>query len=86
MPKDTITSPAVVFRPPDQKKQVVPWDYEKALRLWQKRQPHQGEVLPDIFSEISDVTRAPGDIVGRNKLVLKARNTKELMYYTMDDE
>ncbi len=86
MPKDSIATPAAVFRPADPKKQVIPWDADKALALWQKRQPYEGEPLPDIFPEKLDVTQAPEDIVGRNRLVLKARNSKELMYYTTDDE
>lgn len=86
MPKDTITSPAVLFKPPDAKEQVVPWDYNRALELWQKREPQEGEPLPDVFAEISDVTQAPEEIVGRNRLVLKARDSEELMYYTTDDE
>ncbi len=52
----------------------------------QKREPHNGKPVPDIFTEISDVTQAPDAIVGRNRLVLKARNTEELMYYTTDNE
>ena len=86
MPKDSITNPAVIFKLPDPKKQIIPWDSERALELWQKRHPDTGEPLPDIFAEISDVTQAPEDIVGRNKLVLKAKDTEELMYYTTDDE
>jgi len=34
MPKDSITKPAVVFKPADPKKQVIPWDSERALELW----------------------------------------------------
>ncbi len=86
MPKDSITRPAVIFKPVDPQLPVIPWDATRALELWQKRQPHEGEPLPDIFAEISDVTQAPEDIVGRNRLVLKPRNTKELMYYTTDNE
>ena len=86
MPKDTITSPAVVFKPADPKKPVVHWDYTQALELWQKRQPEEVESLPDVFNEISAVTRAPHEIVGRNKLALKAKSCEELMYYTTDDE
>ena len=86
MPKGSITKPAVIFKPADPKKQIIPWDSDKALALWQKRQPHEGEPLPDIFAGKSDVTQAPQDIVGRNRLVLKAKSVKELMYYTTDDE
>lgn len=86
MPKDSITKPAVVFKTADPKRQVIPWDSKRALELWQKRQPHEGEPLPDIFTEISEVTEAPQEIVGRHKLVLKAKNSQELMYYTTDNE
>lgn len=86
MPKDTITDPAVVFKPVDPKKQVIPWDYKRALELWRERAPSEGEPLPHVFVEISDVTQAPEEIVGRNKLALKAKDSQELMYYTTDDE
>ena len=86
MPRDSITKPAVVFKPADSKRQIVPWDSNRALELWQKRESHEDEPLPDAFLDISEVTRAPGEIVGRNKLVLKAKTSAELMYYTTDDE
>lgn len=86
MPRDTITRPSVVFREPDTKKQIVPWDYHRALKLWQKRESATGAPLPDLFKDITDVTQAPSEIVGRNKLVLKTKKSADLMYYTMDDE
>ena len=86
LPPATITGPAVVFKPPDPKKQIVHWDWKKALELWQKRHPDDGSPLPDVFSEISEVTHPAEEITGRNRLVLKARNTQELMFLTMDDE
>jgi anaerobic dimethyl sulfoxide reductase subunit B (iron-sulfur subunit) len=86
MPRDSITKPAVVFKAPDSKKHIVPWDSNRALELWRKREPYGGGPLPDIFLDMSEVTRAPGEIVGRNKLILKAKTSAELMYYTTDDE
>lgn len=86
MPKDTITRPAVVFKPVDPKKPIVPWDHRRALELWQKRRPPEGAALPDVFGDIAEVTRPSTEIVGRNKLVLKARSSEALMYYTTDDE
>jgi hypothetical protein len=80
------TMPCVVFKPVDAKETVVQWDPVRALELWQKRQPHIDEPLPDIFSTISDVLHASREIVGRNKLVLKAENSEDLLYYTTDDE
>ncbi len=85
MPRDSIANPAVVFRPADPKKLVIPWDSNRALELWRKRQPHEGEPLPDIFTEIAEVTEV-SETVGRHKLVLKAKTSEELMYYTTDDE
>ena len=86
MPKDSISHPAVVFKPSDAKKQIIPWDHERALELWQKRESSDGKPLPDVFVAKPDVTEAPHDIVGRNKLVLKAKNSAEQKYYTTDDE
>ncbi|MFC2060766.1 4Fe-4S dicluster domain-containing protein [Chloroflexota bacterium] len=86
MPRHTITNPAVVFKPADPKRQVIPWDYKRALELWQKRESSEGDPLPDVFAKVSDVTQAPQSIVGRSKLVLKAKNSGELQYYTTDDE
>lgn len=86
MPKDSITRPAVVFRFADPKKRIVSWDSEKVLDLWQKRGSEKGDHLPVVFSAKSDVTEPNRDIVGRNRLVLKAKKRKEQKYYTMDDE
>jgi heterodisulfide reductase subunit A len=80
------TMPCVIFKSVDTKIPVISWDPIKALELWQKRQPHDGEPLPDIFDEISEVTETAESIIGRNKLVLKAENSEELLYYTTDNE
>lgn len=85
MPRDSITRPAVVLKPADVKKQVIPWDSDRALELWQKRVA-QGKPLPDVFADKVDFTGVPGHIIGRNKLVLKAANSAGLLYYTTDDE
>jgi anaerobic dimethyl sulfoxide reductase subunit B (iron-sulfur subunit) len=86
LPKDTLTKPAVVFKTASSKSEVIPYDASKALKLWQKRQPSQGEPLPDIFASESEVTQASADIAGRNRLVLKAKNSEELKYFTTDNE
>jgi DMSO reductase iron-sulfur subunit len=80
------TMPCVIFNPVDRQIPVLVWNYTKALELWQKRQPADGEALPDIFTNITEVTEAPQTIVGRNELVLKAKNNEELLYYTTDNE
>jgi heterodisulfide reductase subunit A len=78
--------PSVVFKPEDPKRQIVPYDPKKALDLWQKRHPENGEVLPDVFADAEDVTQAPRQMGGRNRLVLKPGNVEELMFFTSDDE
>lgn len=85
LPRDSITRPSVVFRPPQARKPVLPWDSEKALALWQKRET-QGEPLPDIFESMTEVTGVPREIVGRNRLVLKPKNSDELIYFTTDND
>lgn len=85
MPSGTITKPAAVFKPRDPKKQIVGWDAHRSLELWQKRDTCLPNSLPDVFEEPS-ITEVPTGFVGRNKLVLKAKDCVELMYYTTDDE
>jgi NADPH-dependent glutamate synthase beta subunit-like oxidoreductase len=80
------TVPSVVFKREMPKKQIVPWDFKKALELWQKRHPASGEPLPDVFKNMSDVTQSSEQFGGRKKLVLKAKTVEELMIYTTDDE
>jgi anaerobic dimethyl sulfoxide reductase subunit B (iron-sulfur subunit) len=86
LPKDTLTRPSVIFKPASSKSEVIPYNASKALKLWQKRQSQQGETLPDLFTAESEVTAAPQNIAGRNRLVLKAKNSQELKYYTTDNE
>ena len=80
------TLPAVVFKPRDAHIEVLPWDATRALQLWRERQPVAGETLPPVFEDIEEITAAQGDIVGRHRLVLKAKDSAELLYRTMDDE
>ncbi|MBW1862272.1 MAG: FAD-dependent oxidoreductase [Deltaproteobacteria bacterium] len=79
--------PSVVIKRLAPKKQIIPWDATRALELWQKRQPADGEPLPDVFDDMTEITRAPDpDMMGRNKLVLKPKNSEEALFYTTDDE
>lgn len=80
------TIPSVVFKPLEPKKQIVPWDAKRALELWQKRHPDSGEALPDIFGDMAEIMNITEGTYGRGKLVLKPKNTEEMMFYTTDDE
>ena len=78
--------PSVVIKPEDPKRQIIPYDAKKALELWQKRHPDNGEILPDVFENPEDVTDVPVTAMGRHELNLKPKNTQELLFYTTDDE
>jgi heterodisulfide reductase subunit A len=81
-----VTVPSVVFKPEDPKRQVIPWDAQKALALWQKRHPDNGEALPDVFTDMKDVMEVPEETYLRYSLILKPKDTKELLDHTTDDE
>lgn len=76
MPKDSITRPAVIIKGTDPKKQIVPWDYQRALELWQKRESQTGERLSDVFANIADVTGAPKVLSAETSSSLKQRATR----------
>jgi anaerobic dimethyl sulfoxide reductase subunit B (iron-sulfur subunit) len=86
MPGGNITKPAAVFKPHDGKREIVPWDADRALELWKSRGPFAPEGLPDVFQKKTDLTEVPENFVGRDRLVLKAKGVGELMCYTTDDE
>ena len=86
MPGDSMMRPAVVFKPRESKRQVLSWDSNRTLELWQRRESNSGEQLPNVFPSASDLVPYPHERVGRNKLVLKSRNNEEKLYHTMDDE
>ena len=81
LPDSRTTIPAVVFKPQAAKKQVVPYDAQKALKLMMRRDP-----LPPVFNSISDVTEIPEGTVGRDKFVIKHKTALDLMRYTRCDE
>ncbi|MCL4552343.1 MAG: hypothetical protein M1305_02140 [Candidatus Marsarchaeota archaeon] len=86
LPVPAKVKPAAVFKKSDPKRQLVTWNAEDALKLWQSRGPFAPRSLPKIFDSLDDVTEVPAGIVGRGKLILKLRTVEELMYFTRDDE
>jgi len=84
MPSGDVTRPSVVFKPPQPKRQIIPWDAEKALNLWRNRVLLPSENTPHIFKNGEDVTHIHPNTIGKDHLVLKAKNVEDLMYYTTD--
>jgi anaerobic dimethyl sulfoxide reductase subunit B (iron-sulfur subunit) len=81
MPNSRTTKPAVVFKPHAAKRQLVPYDSKKALKLLMKRDP-----LPKVYGTLEEASEAPEGMIGRNRLVVKHKSIDELMHYTRNDE
>ena len=81
LPDRDITEPAMVFKARRKKIRLVPYDSEKALTLFMRRDP-----LPPIFSALSEATDIPEGFVGRDELVLKHASVKDLLSRTRNDE
>lgn len=86
LPSPDIARPAAIFKPREGKKELIPYDADRALDLWQRRGPHAPPGSPALFGAKSDVLEPAPETVGRDRIVLRTRNTEELMYYTVDDE
>jgi len=86
LPDGSLTRPSAVFKPRDEKKQLVPWNGQKVLELWQQRGPFASADLPPTFNDKEAVVNPPSGVRGRDRLVLKAKTVEELMTATRDDE
>jgi len=80
LPSSNLTKPAVVFRPHAPKKQLVPYNVNKALQLLAERNN-----LPPLYATPDDVIKIPEGLLKRNKLVLKPTSVQELHALTKDD-
>ena len=83
MPDPSTVKPSVVFKPTDAfpKKQVIPYNTDKALQLFANRPAG----LTPSYSTPTDVTDIPQGLIRRNKLVLKPANAEDFMYYSRDE-
>jgi len=86
MPDPAVSQPAAVFKAQLPRKQVVPYDANRALELWKQRGPTAGPDTPLVFSNASDVTSPPDGLVLKNKPVFHYKNNAALVYYTTHDE
>ena len=80
LPDPNITRPSIIFKAKGAKKNILPYDEEKALRLLATRDP-----LPPIFKSLEDVKEIPQGLRLKDKLILKHTNVEELMEYTRND-
>jgi anaerobic dimethyl sulfoxide reductase subunit B (iron-sulfur subunit) len=86
MPDPSIAQPSVVFKAQLPRKQIVPYDANAALDLWQQRGPNAQPDAPLVFQNKADVTDPQLSFVMKNKLVMHHKNNAELLYYLAHDE
>ena len=81
LPDSRTTRPCILFKARREKQRLVPYDSEKALKLFMRRDP-----LPPVFTSTSDMTEIPEGLVGRGKLVIKHPSAEDLLRCTRNDE
>ena len=81
MPSSRTTKPSVVVKAHTGKRQLVPYNADRALELLMTRDP-----LPPVFTSVADVTEIPEGIIGRSELVIKHASAEDLMRRTRNDE
>ena len=72
--------PALIFKKQTPKKEILPYDKQKALKLMQKR----GD-LGMAFENIEDVNKPEKERMARNSLKMKHASVKDLMAETRND-
>jgi anaerobic dimethyl sulfoxide reductase subunit B (iron-sulfur subunit) len=82
MPDPATTQPAIVFKPNDSKKQVVPYDVKRVLELQAKR-PYG---MRNVFESPHDATEIPSGLLARDSLVMKPKTREEIINYTTHSE
>ena len=80
MPDGEFVKPAIVFRPLAERKNIVPYDVDRAMELMRDR----GEDLPPQF-EYADVESAE-ERIGYGKLVMKAASVAEALALSKNEE
>jgi anaerobic dimethyl sulfoxide reductase subunit B (iron-sulfur subunit) len=84
MPSPDLAKPAIVFKPHAQKKTLVPWDANKAIELFGKRDALAP--LPPLYTSSTDATQTYPGLVGRDTLRMRAANAAEAIKNTQHDE
>jgi len=80
IPESSIAKPAIIFKPREGRKDIIPYDVTRALDLLARR-----ENLPKVYDSPADVKDIPRGVVNTNKLVLKPKTREELMRTTKND-
>ncbi len=79
MPAPT-TKPAWIAKPIGEKRQLLPYDADKAIKLSMQR----GD-LPPVFTNAEDITPEDG-VIRRNKLIMKNATAEDVMLNTTNNQ
>ncbi|MDR2672493.1 MAG: 4Fe-4S dicluster domain-containing protein [Coriobacteriales bacterium] len=82
MPDPAITKPAITFKPLAPKRQVVPYDAERARQLFGQR----GDKLTPLYTDNAAVTDIEPGTVGKDRLDLKSPDSERALAATRSDE
>jgi anaerobic dimethyl sulfoxide reductase subunit B (iron-sulfur subunit) len=82
MPDGAMVKPGIVFKPMNERKQVVPFDTQRALELLQDRGPD----LPPQFDSIEGLKDLGEGLIGYSKLVMKAASVQEALALSKNEE
>jgi anaerobic dimethyl sulfoxide reductase subunit B (iron-sulfur subunit) len=84
IPRSNITKPAVFFKPNKNKEKIIPYDEKKAIGLLAS--DDDIKQLSSLYLSKTEIVRVPLEIVGRNRLTMKARSSKAIKCATKHDE
>ena len=85
MPDPSTTNPSVVFQPHDTKKQLIPYDVNRALTLLATRYAVTPSLSP-FYNAPSDATDIPPGLVARTTLNMKPKDVAEQVQLTQHDD
>ena len=85
VPNSATTLPAVVFKPHAAKKQLIPYDVNRALTLLAARNAVTPSLSP-LYNTPADATDIPAGLVARTTLKMKPNSVAEAMATTQHDD
>ena len=85
MPDPSTTNPSIVFNPHDTKKQLIPYDVNRALTLLATRNAVTPSLSP-FYNTPADATDIPPGLVARTTLNMKPKDIAEQIQLTQHDD
>jgi anaerobic dimethyl sulfoxide reductase subunit B (iron-sulfur subunit) len=81
MPDAKKARPSVIFKPRVERKKIIPYNSARALQLMCE----QGN-RPPLYESVEAITHIPPGMIKRNHLVMKPKDSRELMDVSRNDE